>query len=195
MKLSLTDHDFEQAAALLGCEVAAVRAVAEVESNGVGFCPDDFPRTLFEGHIFYRYTNGRYTTTHPTLCHVNFTNQFYGKTWREERYRLEEAIKLNRTAALMSASWGRFQIMGFNYTLCGCWNIQQFVNAMCRSEAEHLRLFCEYIVNIGLQDELQFEDWERFARLYNGPLYWKNQYDVRLKKACAKFNSTTVTPN
>lgn len=187
MKPTLTLQDFEQAAAQLGCETAVIQAVAEVESRGLGFCPDDFPKTLFEGHIFHRYTNGLYATSHPTICYPKWTRQFYGKTWQAERQRLADAIRLNRTAALMSASWGKFQVMGFNYALCGCVAVQQFVNEMSRSEAEHLRLFCEYIIHSGLDDELMARNWSRFARLYNGPLYQKNQYDVKLEKAYQKF--------
>lgn len=187
MKPPLTVHDFDAAAEMLGCERAMIQAVAEVESRGSGFCPDDFPKTLFEGHIFFRYTDGLYATSHPTLCYKSWTTKFYGKTWQAERQRLADAIRLNRTAALMSASWGKFQIMGFNYALCGCVALQAFVNRMSKSEAEHLSLFCEYIISAGLDDELRDKNFDRFARLYNGPLYQKNEYPEKLVAAYAKY--------
>lgn len=183
MKPALTQEDFAAAAQRLGCEVAAIKAVAKVESAGSGFCSDDFPKTLFEGHVFFRYTGGQYAVSHPTLCHQRWTKEFYGKTWQEERQRLVAAVQLNRTAALMSASWGKFQIMGFNHPLCGCTTVQAFVNRMCQSESEQLNLFCDYIIHAGLVDELIHKDWQRFARLYNGPLYAKNQYVEKLTAA------------
>lgn len=187
MKKALSGQEFVVAAVHLQVEVATIKAVAEVESAGEGFCPDDFPKILFEGHVFHRYTDGLYAQSHPNICYQKWTRQFYGKTWQEERERMAEAIRLNRTAALMSTSWGKFQIMGFNFALCGCVAIQQFVNMMCRSESEQLRLFCEYIISAGLQDELQAKDWARFARLYNGPLYEKNRYVEKLTSAYNKY--------
>jgi hypothetical protein len=45
-----TEADFEQAAALLKCDVAAIKAVAEVESSSNGFLSDGRVKILFEGH-------------------------------------------------------------------------------------------------------------------------------------------------
>jgi hypothetical protein len=188
MKPKLTEQNFRDAAAMLGCEVAAIRAVAEIESGRRGgFCPDDFPVTLFEGHIFYRYTKGAYAESHPTICYPNWTTEFYGKTWTDERMRLAEAVNLDRRAALMSASWGRFQVMGFNFPVVGCKSVQAFVNKMCESEREQLMLFVEYIIHEGLADELRERRWPDFARFYNGPLYQRNNYDEKLAAAYAKY--------
>lgn len=187
MKEKLTSTDFENAAGILGCDIPSIKAVAQVESGkGGGFCPDDFPTTLFEGHIFYRYVGLSYAVTYPTICYERWTTKFYGKTWQEERGRLESAIGLNRNAALMSASWGRFQIMGFNFGICGCVTIQQFVNRMCRSERDQLDLFCEYIIHNGLSDELRDHRWDDFAFRYNGPAYQKNDYAGKLARAYIK---------
>jgi len=184
MKEKLTEQDFIDAANILKCEVASVRAVAEVESGKTGgFCPDDFPATLFEGHVFYRYVGSTYAKNYPTICYPKWTREFYGKTWQEERGRLDSAIALNRNAALMSASWGRFQIMGFNHGICGCVTVQQFVTVMCKSEREQGRLFIEYVIHEGLADELRDRRWDDFARRYNGPLYQKNDYAGKLARA------------
>ncbi|WP_262919099.1 N-acetylmuramidase family protein [Niabella hibiscisoli] len=48
----LTEKDFQDAARQLNCEVAAIKAVAEVESKGDGFLPTGEPKILFERHIF-----------------------------------------------------------------------------------------------------------------------------------------------
>jgi hypothetical protein len=187
MKQLLTERDFRDAARFLGCEVAAVKAVAEVEAPRGGFCPDGFPVTLFEGHIFFRYTKGRFAESHPRLCYPKWTTEFYGRSWVAERERLDAAIALDRRAALMSASWGRFQIMGFNFPVVGCASVQQFVNRMCESERRQGELFVQYIIHEGLADELRDRRWDDFARFYNGPLYKKNRYAERLEKAYRKF--------
>lgn len=187
MKQPLTEQDFIDGAEAIGCEVATVKAVAEVESGKRGgFCPDDFPVTLFEGHIFYRYTSGRFASSNPTLCHPRWTREFYGRTWEIERNRLNTAIFLDRRAALMSASWGRFQIMGFNFAVVGCLSVQKFVNRMCASEREQGALFVQYILHEDLADELRERRWDDFARRYNGPMYHLNRYAERLEAAYRK---------
>ena len=173
----------------LGCEPEAVLAVAEVESAGGGFSPDGFPKTLFEGHWFHKLTKGKYSQTHPTISYPTWTRQFYGKTWQAERARLELATSLDRTAALQSASWGMFQIMGFNHGLCGYKTVQQFVNAMCKDENSQLEAFVGFVIERGLADELQRKDWHGFARLYNGPRYMENDYAGKLERSYNKYKN------
>lgn len=193
MPAPLTDADFRSAAQLLHCDVAAIRAVAEVESRGSGFLLDGRPKVLFEGHIFYRYTNGRYAASHPSICYKTWTSAHYAKGPTPEARgagewaRLHQAIALDRKAALVSASYGKFQIMGFNYLQCGALTIEDFVKAMHRSEGEHLNAFCNYLRSVFIDDELRAHNWAEFARRYNGPLYQKNQYQIKLANAYAKF--------
>jgi hypothetical protein len=192
MPETLTEKDYQEAARLLGCDVAAIKAVAAVESSGAGFLKDGRIRVLFEGHQFYRYTQGKFAATHPTLCHEKWTAEYYCKGDAETRgagewARLEEAKRLDERAALLSCSMGKFQIMGFNFSLCGFQTVEQFWQAMCQSEAEQLKAFCAYIKAVGLDDELRKHDWEGFARRYNGPGYRKNRYHEKLAQAYQRF--------
>ena len=50
----MTEQQFSEAAALLSCETACVKAVNQVEARGNGFRPDGKPKILFEGHIFWK---------------------------------------------------------------------------------------------------------------------------------------------
>ena len=59
MKPTLTEKDYRDAAFQLGCEVAAIKAVAYTETAGAGFDSQDQPTILFERHIFSRLTGGR----------------------------------------------------------------------------------------------------------------------------------------
>jgi len=182
----LTDGNYKQAAEELGCEVAAILAVISVESAGDGFLPDGRPKILFEAHIFHRYTKGRFDTTHPHLSSPTWNRKLY-KGGAGEYDRLEEAISLDRRAAIMSASWGAFQIMGFNLAGCGFTNVEDFVAAMRASERRQLEAFIEFIKSQHLDDELRQRDWATFARIYNGPSYKANRYDEKPAKAYAKF--------
>jgi hypothetical protein len=183
-KTGLANQDFTDAANIINCEVAAIKAVAEVESRGGGFLDNGEPIILFERHIFSRRTNHLFDKTHPDISNPKAGG--YGKT-AEQHERLARAVKLNRNAALMSASWGMFQIMGFNYSLCGFSSLQEFINAMYSSERNHLLAFVEYIRQASLGDELRDRKWTDFARKYNGPDYAKNNYDTKLAAAYKKY--------
>lgn len=180
----LQECDFVTAANLLNCEVAAIKAVAEVESSGGGFLKDGQPKILFERHYFHRLTNGKYTKDHPDI-----SNTKTGGYTSNEHARLAKAAKLDRDAALQSASWGKFQIMGSHWKALGYESIQGFINAMYASETEHLMAFVKFVKVNGLQDELQRKDWANFARGYNGSAYAKNKYDIKIANAYKKYST------
>lgn len=60
--MSLTQQDYVAAAQKLGVEVAAVRAVASVESSGKGFFQNGKPVILYERHIFHKELTLKRTT-------------------------------------------------------------------------------------------------------------------------------------
>lgn len=187
MKPTLVESDYEEAAGAIGCDVAAIKAVAEVEAPGGGFNADDSLKILFEGHHFHKYTQGRFDVAHPTLSYPVWTRQFYGKNQFAEHCRLKAAVELDPVAALMSTSFGKFQIMGFNFPMCGFADVSDFVSTLSIGEHEHLMTFVEYVDHRGLADELRDHRWADFARLYNGPRYAENQYDIKLAAAYKKF--------
>jgi len=183
----LTDADFERAAAALGCEVAAIRAVEEVESPDGGFLPDaTTPVILFEGHWFHALTQGRYSASHPDISYPRWTKKYYLGGLAEHK-RLQRAVALDRTAALASASWGNFQVMGFNWAIAGCTSQQDFINAMYRSEGAHLDCFVNTVKAMRLDDELRDHRWDDFALIYNGPAYRANNYAERMAYAYRKW--------
>lgn len=185
-KYSLTPDDYRDDAVRIGCELAAMLAVFEVESSGVGFHSDGTPKTLFEGHIFHRLTKGKFTALHPTLSYPKWTKAHYGKNAEQEKARLAKACELDRNAALMSASWGLPQIMGFNFVPAGFRSLQAFINAMYKDANSQLECFTNFILTQGLDDELRSLNWTSFARQYNG----NGQVDFyagKMKKAYDKF--------
>lgn len=182
----LTNADFERAAAKLGCSVPAIRAVAQVESLGGGYLPDGRPKILFERHKFHKYSKGKWSATHS---HISWPKAGGYKGGAREYDRLEEAIALDRNAALLSASWGAFQIMGFNYKVVGFSDVESFVTAMVESSSRQLDAFVAFIKSNRLDDELRRLDWAGFARGYNGASYHINKYDEKMANAYALFNS------
>ncbi|MDP1886648.1 N-acetylmuramidase family protein [Polaromonas sp.] len=186
-KPTLTLADFSEAAARLNCEVPAIRAVCQVEAPRGGFNPDGTPVTLFEGHKFHKFTGGRFDAQAPDLSYPKWTKKFYGKDWMQEQDRLQRAMALDRDAALRSASWGKFQIMGFNHAVVGFPTVQKFVNAMYTGEREHLLAFVQYVVNNNLVGTLRRRDWAAFALGYNGEGYAENKYDVKMAAAYLTF--------
>lgn len=187
MSKLLEEHDFETAAFQIDCDIASIKAVAEVESAGAGFFSDGRTKILFEGHIFYKYTNGEFKDKHPDICYRTWTKKYYlGGV--EEYSRLEKAERLNKTAARLSASYGKFQIMGFNFALCGFTSVDEFYDAMQTDEGAHLLAFTEYVKHVGLDNVLRSHKWTEFAKRYNGPEYWKNVYDTKLAAAYKKYS-------
>lgn len=168
------------AAALeLGCEAAALRAVIDVESRG-GFLPDRRPKILFERHYFSRLTGRRFDGDYPDISNPQPGGYKGGAA---EYVRLARAIELDRDAALRSASWGAFQIMGDNCSACGFDKAEDFVGAMVSGEPAQLDAFVSFVKNSRLDDALARCDWAAFARGYNGPAYRANRYDEKLEAA------------
>lgn len=116
--------------------------------------------------------------------------------------RLKEAYDLDNKAALQAASWGRFQVMGFNYAQSGFASVEAFVLAMMRSEYAHIEAFAGHIRKTpGLQAACQKKDWNGMAVGYNGSddaknkkikrKDWKNPvYAKKLAEAYAELTKT-----
>src|SRR5262249_43268170 len=103
--------------------------------------------------------------------------------------RLIEAMACDRTAALASASWGRFQVMGFNYGLTGFSSVDNMVTRMYESEGQHLKAFINYVKNTRGLAAAREHRWADFAYGYNGPDYRKNDYDGQLRRAYDSFKA------
>jgi len=191
MSKLLTEQNFKDAASGLQIEVAAIKAVAEVESRGGGFFSDGRPKILFEAHIFSSRTGHKYDETHPNISSRKWNKKLY-KGGEKEYDRLNEAMALDKDAALQSASWGKFQVMGFNAETCGWPNVETFVADMYKDENEHLKAFLGFVKANNLTKYLQQKDWAKFARGYNGKEYAQNKYDIKMKEAYEKYSKQVI---
>lgn len=185
----LTRKGFRDIVADIGTGVAELLAVLAVESKSCGFLPDRRPIILFERHIFHKRTGGKFSASNPDI-----SNPLAGgyEGMQKEYPRLAKAVKLDREAALMSASWGAGQIMGFNHKAAGFDDVESMVEAMQESEDAQLGSVASFLKTSGLVVPLRARDWTAFARGYNGPAYAKNKYDVRLEGAYQQYVSGTL---
>lgn len=185
-----SDELWNKLATSLGIEVPVLKAVAYVESSGSGFLPSSSkPKVLFEGHVFHRLTGGIYDDEYPNLSYRKWSREKYSGSLAGEWRRLEAACQLNRPAALQSASWGMFQIMGFNYAYCGCPDVEAFVAMQYAGVDEQTECFARFIARPPFLEAPKSKDWETFAAAYNGPAHAKNNYVGKLSKAYEQARS------
>ena len=193
----LRNNDLTAAAERLGVPLASIYAINEVESKGKGFLDNGKPVILFERHIMYRQLakvrfegdDGAELKRHadqlaavnPALVNPK-SGGYSGGT--AEHQRLAMARLIDDTAALESASWGAFQIMGFHWQRLGYTSVQDFVAAMSAGESQQFDAFTRFIeTDPVLHKALKARKWAEFAKLYNGPDYQRNLYDVKLQRA------------
>jgi hypothetical protein len=196
-KYGITDEDLTPRAKELDVEVAALKAVWKVETGGKGgFLPNEKPKILFEGHIFWQQLRVRginpqnLVTGNEDILFPKYDKTKYAASGVGEYDRLQKAIKINEDAALASASWGMFQTMGYLYSKCGCKTVQEFVAGMEESELSQLDLFIAFLKsNSYMVKALHDHDWVTFAKLYNGPTYAENKYDTKLAVAYSSYKS------
>lgn len=192
---TLSQSDYQAAADALGVDVATIMAVTEVEARKAGFYPEGEPIVLFERHKFYKFlaehrgadVAQNTFATHPNLCNPKAGGYVGG---RAEWFRLQSACAIDRECALLSASYGLFQIMGFNYPYCGFESVDDFGKAISTSEGAQLQAFVAFVShreNTGMLSSLRKHDWAGFARLYNGVNYAQNDYDSKLSSAYRRY--------
>ena len=185
----LGQQDLVWAAGELEVPVAAIMAVNEVESRGSGFFSNGRPAILFERHIMARRLRHHGIDPAPHVASapdlVNTSPGGYAGGVREYE-RLERAQQIHHDSALESASWGLFQIMGFHWQHLEYDSARHYVACMHRGERDHLAAFVRFIQKDSvLLSSLRHQQWDRFARRYNGPAYARNRYDVRMAQAFA----------
>ena len=143
----LTDARIAEIARENGIHPAALLAVKLVESGTKsGFLDSGRPQILFEGHVFYKYLKANVKSLNMTQLCAQYPNIVYPK-WDKSKYlggekewtRLEKAREINVKYANYAASWGMFQVMGFNYRKCGCESVGEMVKRMVEQYEQGLK--------------------------------------------------------
>lgn len=192
----LKDSDYTAAAKRLNISELAIRVFGATEGRGVGFLKNGKAKILFERHRMYFYLakfKGQAFANSQMKQYPNLVNTAPGgyKGDTAEYTRLKLAMNIHPEAALMSCSWGQFQIMGENWESLGYSSVFNFEQQMQTSESLQLEAFIRFIefktgtINkkkVALIDALRAEDWPSVFTLYNGPNYKKLGYQAKFQK-------------
>lgn len=188
----LTEEDFRIVAEELGVEVAAMKAVVEIEAGKQmrGFWAPGVPVINFDRAMYNKMRGKAPVKTGAKGEKVPSGLTGYAlREWTQ----LINARKSNAQGACMGTFWGMFQIGGFNYKLCGCESVDEFVRLMSYSELEQLELFAAFITNTGMLDDLRAKNWSGFARKYNGASYARRGYHTKMAAAYKKYAAQKST--
>lgn len=177
-----------------GVETAVLLAIQSIESGGNGYLGDGRPKILFEGHVFWKQLKAagkdpaKLATGNEDVLYPSWDKTKY-KGGAAEYTRLDRAKAIDETTALKSASWGEFQIMGFNHSSAGYSDVNSMVEAMKRPGGGQLKAVLEFIKTNDLLKHVKGDkkDWAAFAKGYNGPGYKDNKYDTKLEAAYDRF--------
>lgn len=191
---AINGHDMLAAASRLNVPPANLKALAEKESGHSSFSRDGRPVILFEAHWFSRLTKRAYDRSHPSISSRRWNRKLYARHMPGRYRRLARAARLNVDAAISSASWGKFQIMGFHWERLGYESPWDFAMQMVASEGNHLDALVRFIEANNLADALRAckannpQSCEAFAKGYNGSGFRKNSYHIKLAKLIARHS-------
>ncbi len=184
----LSDEDFKIVADRLGVEVAAMKAVVAVEAGHdmKGFWAPGFPVVNCDKSLWKtcsKYVKQLRKDPPSTVVPAEIPAGFPRRAWQK----LIDARKQNRELADLCTFWGMFQIGGFNYAICGCKSIDEFVYLQSYSELQQLEIFATLIENSGLTKYLKNRNWAGFASKYNGSSYARRGYHTKMANAYNKY--------
>lgn len=177
---------YVRASHMLGVEEAVVRSFVEVETRGSGFLRDGRPKILFERHWMYRLLSKKGVDVEHIVDGDNIINPEPGGYLggAAEHDKLQRAKAIDPECAIQSASWGLGQLMGFHWQRLSFESVSAFESAMRASEAEQLFAMVRFLkTDSALLDAIRQKDWASVAKIYNGPNYHRNRYDVKMANA------------
>lgn len=189
----ITENDIKTAAANLGVEPEVLNAVRMTESPKGPFQSEGKATILYERHYMFNnlkslgFNADEISDKFPDL--VNSSRGGYGSS-AAQHGKLERAKAFDFTSAVKSASWGSFQVMGQYYKqLFG--SVDEFEISMNHSEAAQFNYFVNFLTTTpGMIDAMKNKNWEKVARLYNGPKYKENNYDKKMETNYNKLKKT-----
>lgn len=182
----------EQLSARIGVEPAALCAVVEVEGgdpHGILYEKHKFPSNL-------RKLAG--ASAGPLIIEAKrqglAVDKWLGRAqYADQRGRagniaiLNRAMKIHREAALRSASYGAFQVLGSNYGAAGFESAEELRAAYDSGLPPQIESFVALAESWGAIDHLRARRWAAFAKIWNGAGFKKNAYDTKLAAAYSRW--------
>jgi hypothetical protein len=192
----LDTEDFINSGQLIKCHPGWVEALALKETHGEAFLADGRTKILFERHQFYKrfpivrkpgQTQAQLLAdrancfkSSPDICNPQRGGYKGGAA---EYDRMAKAQRFSDTAALEAASWGQFQVMGFNAVAIGYSSVQEFARLMQLGVDQHLVSLSRFILATPKALKgIRAGDPDMLGYAYNGPAYKENNYAVDLRK-------------
>jgi hypothetical protein len=172
----------------LGVEPELLHAIYMVESSGKGFLPDGRPRILFEGHVFWKQLK-KFGIDPSALVRQNsgLRDILYsswgerGNAYKLDQYeRLKKAMAIHPEAALNSASYGSFQILGTNAKGMGYSNSKEMIDAISAGPDQELDALKRFLIMSKLVGAMKKRDFNAIARGYNGSGYAQHNYHGKM---------------
>ena len=161
----LTEQDFQRAAEIVGCDVAALKAVREVLALKSAFTADGRPIIIFERQKFHQFTEGKFD--HHSEVSSDQPGGYRQNSLAEyDRYYV--ALRLNQPAAMMATRWGRYQLPGWEHSHCGFETVEEFVAAVSRSESDQLAAWAKFLKACRLDAYLRNQDWVGLVKHQRG---------------------------
>ncbi|MEK9752495.1 MAG: N-acetylmuramidase family protein [Rhodospirillaceae bacterium] len=172
---AITDVELAELADELAVHPADLEAIAIVESGGVGWFRDGRIKILWEYHWFYKLVGAprRARAVELGLARPRWISParggYKGQATADARYALlRRGMALDEAAALQAISIGRFQIMGFNYAICGFASPRAMWDAFCDSERHQVAALANFLKAKGLVPALRRRDFAKIEKVYNG---------------------------
>jgi len=172
--LQRTKGAVERAAAMVPCHPAMIAAFIDVEAGGTGYYANNMLKVLPEPHWLYRLlpTGQRNKALMLGLAIKSWSRSTYRRMFPTAMSRYDYlndvASRWGKEIAVDTASWGAGQVMGFNAEKCGYGSAVEMYDAFAGSEDEQIIAIVKYLIRSGGRDELQREDCQGLARIYNG---------------------------
>ncbi|BAW19239.1 hypothetical protein [Ralstonia phage RP31] len=214
----VNDDAYAQAAKALGVPQSYVRAIQQVETTGSSFLPDGRVKILFERQWFYQKLKGAIASNAATRANVaaklkstatdvatlmtqmvqqfgDICNPVRGgyQGGAAEWDRLNKAMDFDVESGAQAASYGGYQLMGFNYKGCGYSSGKAMMLALAASESCQFLAMISFIKsNPNLWSSFKAANWAAFAEGYNGSQYKQNNYDTKLASAEQSSRSYNV---
>jgi len=192
---ALDEFDIPELAYRIDVTEDHLQAFLNVESRSQGFDRAGRPIILTEPHVFYRNLEGnkRKMAVAEGLAYPKWGTKPYPRS-SDARYEwLTKAMKIDKEAAFKAISMGSTQVLGENFSMVGYPSAEAMFKAFSDDEQEHVEAMVKYILATGIADDMKAERWNVVARVYNGPGYKKNQYDVKMAREFAKLRGIADT--
>ncbi len=170
----------EASAEIIGCDLAAIEAVFEVEASGRFFNNDGSPIRRFEPHHFPK-QHWDTLGFQPAPGQSPWRAAYKIKT-SVRASMFDHAVSIDKEAAHRAASFGAPQIMGFNHEEAGYASAIE-MRRQFDDDYEQVMGFTRLVTAWGLDSAVRAHDWRTFAARYNG----NGQADVYAAKIASAY--------